>query len=348
MGRIYISENSNAGKMREGSVKYIVLYIITVLLAACSNEIDLLEPAEPIPVVYGIICPDDSVHSVRLSRTFDGSETPEIDARVADSLYFKNAQVYLELRSSGGKVLERLEMVRSSIDDREPGIFAPSPNIVYQGSNFLIRQGSKETSEITYHLAINLPDYDKSVYSTARIPGDPEISGNIFDYEEISIFNNFSNPKKISISSNEDFASETIIEFFYDNKIDGEWIADSFIYKVDLGPGRGKGFEREFSPEWLYGLFANRIPENTDVEARRFNCLEITRKLISPEYTYYLATLDYSPDFYTGIFSNIVNGKGLFAAYSKSQIIGITFSDQMMDSLAMGKYTKELGFLRWR
>ena len=100
----------------------------------------------------------------------------------------------------------------------------------------------------------------------------------------------------------------------------------------------------QFKPDWLFQQFAGRIKDNPDVAKRKFKSVEIRSMLISPEYHYYSTSMEFAPDYYSNIFSNIVNGKGLFAAYSISEMKGITFGQQMLDSRALGRLTRHLSF----
>ncbi|MBT3244441.1 MAG: DUF4249 family protein [Bacteroidetes bacterium] len=324
-----------------------ILFILGALLA-CENEVNLLEPGDPIPVVYGIICPDDTLHQIRLLKTFDGSKIPEVEASVSDSLYYDQAEVYLELRSTQGLVLERLELSKTLINNRREGIFATTPNIIYQGHPFDIRQGSLN-GELVYHLTIYLPDFDQSVFATTAIPPTQEPSSNMISGEEINVFDYFVHPKYIFSAPVKTFATELIIEFLFEELINAEWHQISFQNKRYYRPysGHVSTDSIKFSPIWLYKQIANNIKENEAVSNRRFSSIIIRKRLVSPDYSHYLSSLEYSPDLYTHIFSNITNGKGLFAAYSKSEITGITFSEQMLDSLSFGQYTKHLKFKRW-
>ncbi len=64
-------------------------------------------------------------------------------------------------------------------------------------------------------------------------------------------------------------------------------------------------------------------------------------------YSQYFASLHYRSDLFENMLSNMEGGKGLFAAYSKTEKTGITLSQQSMDSLALGSITKHLKFGRW-
>ena len=67
-----------------------------LLFSACSEDFILTEPWKDIPVVYGLINRVDSAQYIRVEKLFVDENIPAVDmAKVADSIYYKNAKVYL-------------------------------------------------------------------------------------------------------------------------------------------------------------------------------------------------------------------------------------------------------------
>lgn len=331
--------------MHKGLIKHILLPALMAGIVSCENQVDLLEAGSPVPVVYGVISPDDTLHCIRLTKTFEGSEHPEEQAAIHDSLYFKTLRVYLELRTDIGQVLERLELKPAVYPDRKDGMFSTAPNIIYEGYPFQIRQGEN----MEYHLLVVIPEFDQAVFASAAIPPGPGITTNIRSGEKINLYNYFVHPKSVVVRSNPVFFTEFGIEFRYREKISGEWYLRSFDYSRQYQPGISVSVDSiKLTPEWVFRRFANEIKDNSRVTQRRFSSMSVNQKLISPEYGHYLNSFTYSPDLYNHLFTNIVGGKGLFAAFAADSISGILFSEQMLDSLAEGQYTRHLKFPKWR
>jgi len=115
-------------------MKKILLTLLTFsfLFQACDNELDLVADWKDIPVVWGMLNPEDDIHLIRVEKAFlDGTSSALDIAQVSDSLYYDNAIVQLQKVESGETFdLARLDAAALGIE-REEGIFATDPNYVY-------------------------------------------------------------------------------------------------------------------------------------------------------------------------------------------------------------------------
>lgn len=152
--------------------KLLFLPLFALLVASCSNDFDVAAPWKEIPVVYGLLSPQDTAHYIRIEKAFlDASEGAQKVAQKADSLYYPaNAiQVFIEEK---GRPQSRRELVRVNGDDegivREGGIFASSPNWLYKfktagGSDTLVK-------EKPYLLTIVRADGRPNITSETTLP----------------------------------------------------------------------------------------------------------------------------------------------------------------------------------
>lgn len=335
--------------MRQRSLKYLFILLLALTFSACYNEIDLLEPGDPIPVVFGMISPGDTVVQIRLTKTFDGSEYPLVDARTSDSLHFNKAEVHLEIRASDGRVVERTELVRANAAPRAPGIFGETPNYIYQAKpSFEIN--SLEDEPISYFLSIFITDINQSVFSEASIPQTPIMKATFRDGYKMNVYNYPVKPEEIRTSRSAVFYSILEFKFHYDELINDEWVPSHIVYSHEYAPDKVLSRGNEVFtvvPDWLYTFIKYRVKPDPEVESRRFSSLQVIFSHLSPEFQYYSSGLEYSPDYYSDIFSNVVNGKGLFVAKTSIEISDVQFNDQMMDSLCFGQYTSHLHFRRY-
>ncbi len=71
-------------------MKQLVLTLLAsaMILTACETEIDPSDTWQTIPVVYGIIDPGESVHTIRINRSFLGNSKPDVMATESDSLIY--------------------------------------------------------------------------------------------------------------------------------------------------------------------------------------------------------------------------------------------------------------------
>ncbi|MBK9961304.1 MAG: hypothetical protein IPP06_08195 [Saprospiraceae bacterium] len=104
-----------------------------LLFSACSEDFVLTEPWKDIPVVYGLINRVDSAQYIRVEKLFVDENIPAVDmAKVADSIYYKNAKVYLiNLTSKREVELKKVDGTSEGYP-RNSGPFVQVPNILYK------------------------------------------------------------------------------------------------------------------------------------------------------------------------------------------------------------------------
>ena len=328
---------------------------IWIFTQSCKNEIDLFNPIDPIPLVYGLICPDDSILEIRLNKSFGADYNWARDVRVNDSLYYDNAEVFLDFRSDSGYILERVKFQKVIIEDKTSGLFSESPNIIYQARGFKLRypfgEEPYETSgDMTYYLTINIPEYDRAIFSQVNMPPKKAVACNISKGEMVNFYDYFVRPKSIQIMLNNEFATELEILVLFDELIDDQWITNSIQYHSKYGVASGDINHTDtihFSPTWFYTLMKNRVLPNAEVKRRRFKTIDIRQSLVSVELYNYQKSMDFHSDLYSKSFSNIVNGMGIFGCYSQSFVRGIRLNPQSVDSLVSGHLTRHLKFISW-
>lgn len=114
-------------------LKYTLLICCFIALFACSNEFELNAPAKEIPIVYGLLSRSDEVHYIRVEKAFIDENTSALTlAQDPNSLYFDNVQVELVRENNGTTfLLDRVDASQLGLE-RETGIFATTPNILYK------------------------------------------------------------------------------------------------------------------------------------------------------------------------------------------------------------------------
>ncbi|MEZ4907161.1 MAG: DUF4249 family protein [Saprospiraceae bacterium] len=125
-----------------------IILLASISFISCNNDIDLNETFKEIPVVYGILNPQDTAQYIRLERVFNDPETSALlVAQNPDSIYYSNASVFLNDNSTGTSY--KLEKIDANNDNfpRDTGIFAQSPNYLYKIKNddINIEPGKKYT-----------------------------------------------------------------------------------------------------------------------------------------------------------------------------------------------------------
>jgi len=262
MGRILLSKNSTTSQMCKKLEIFILIIGMLIFAQSCNNDIELFDSVDPIPLVYAVICPDDSIHEIRLNKSFGADYNWARDVRINDSLYFDDVEIYLDFRSDSGHILERVKFQEVIIDDKTEGLFSEAPNKIYQARGFQLRYPFGEepwqtSGDMTYYLTINIPYYDRAVFSQVNMPRMAQVNCNIRDNEKVNFYDFYVRPKTINIKLDDEFATELEIQIYFEEYLDDEWISNSIQYHSKYGicdNPNGCFHTIDFSPEWFYTL----------------------------------------------------------------------------------------------
>lgn len=135
--------------MKSKSIPFLLL--VGLFLFGCSNEIELNAPSKEVAVVYGLLSPKEEVHYVRIEKAFLEENTSAIElAQRPDQIYFDNLDVEL-VSVTDGQSFPLIEVDGATVGlDRDPGVLASTPNILYTIANnrLLLQEGAQYTLNI--------------------------------------------------------------------------------------------------------------------------------------------------------------------------------------------------------
>jgi hypothetical protein len=322
-----------------------------LVLCSCRDEFTLEGDYQDIPVAYAFLNPDDDRHFVRVQKAFlQAGGNAEENAAIADSLYYGSgdASVFLEnLTESRITELERVNGEDFGLD-REDGVFATSPNILYT-----VRDS-----------VFNLEGGDDIRLLITR-PGEPEASADVKIIDPIEIvrpgdmasFDNYERTLNMSWSKEEGAAIYDITIFMdirelfpgdpgrnRDRRL--EWtVTNSFVPGGDQASNNFVRFD--LLNESFFIFIGNALaPENGVV--RRFQSFDVQisaagqavldRRLQENANAGLTSSQTLPP------YSNLVGGLGLITSTVSSLREGIIIDGGTIDSLQDGIHTRELGF----
>jgi hypothetical protein len=335
--------------------KWIIL--IGLALGACHNGLEILDPARTAPVVYGLISPQDSVHLIRLTRTFLATGNAAEVALLPDSLYFSMAEVSLEIRTPAGLVLERIRMDLVPLEDRDAGHFCTSSNRAFRCLPFGPAMASG-TKGLTFTLSASVPGSEIAAIAQSRIPVKPSVE--FPDYLKRFRQIRFSERKPLYIRKQEKVYTEFSINFRYEENRNGAWNPASIIYTRKYAPGtkpvtlpdnpasRAQLYDSIFLVgDFLCSFIGNRIKDDPAVSTRRFAGIELAILNADPAFWDYCVSLEYVMDVSDLNFTGLVNAYGIFAAYNKNSYPGFTLDQESLDTLRTNRFTRHLNFVGW-
>jgi hypothetical protein len=324
--------------------KLVILLIL--IICGCGDEFYPFNPdADPIPIVFGLIDTKDSIHTVRLTKTFTGSKDAYILAKDTLSFLYDSVRMIIECLDVNLKVLDSLTFHKTYFKTPSSGIFNSGKSWYYLSTD----KFPVDNAFVRFRLKAWIHDDNTTIISGSiynYLPRDrTEIFSPTADTKYLSVYN--VKPATIEFSSYERCGVR--IRFNYSEVTkDGTILksVETFWYNT-LGI-------IYLTPEKLFMFVKNNVPENPDADFRIFNSLDIfsysapDRLLIYNRLFNGDKSLFSNINFFETPDNNIINGNGLFCRYSKDSIIGLKFDRTTLDSLATGQLTKGLRFISYQ
>ena len=265
--------------------------------------------------------------------------------------------VFLETRSLKGKLFERVEMTETVINDRLPGIFATTPNRVFQtdASKIHLRPeffaATGDAYEVNLFVKAVIPGYTDTVSAYSRLRTVSKLTEPRYLYQKVYFYSE--QPFWMEwLDTNADNYFEIVVrmhytDFLYDDQRDmvAEWSLTGINVNMTSFPGGDrKVYSYYFRPENFYAQVSTAIVKDPLVEARVCRNVDFIVKSANREMEYYRSVYAISDDYHGAGYTNIKNGFGLFTTYSSTGVYGLVLGPQELDSLASGKYTRNLKF----
>lgn len=174
------------------------------LFNSCSTDFEVNAPYDNIPVVYGLLNQNDSIHIIKINKTFLGEGNAILAASVPDSSIYQNLTGYVE-EWIGGVYQRTFTLSDTMISNIEPGIFAfPEQKMYYFYADDLdedaeyrlhidVNEGGKEAdattvmvSSFAYHVLVVTPAatvgfHNGSFYTDYNIQWSPAPNGNRYE-----------------------------------------------------------------------------------------------------------------------------------------------------------------------
>jgi len=333
--------------------------ILFLLLCSCKNDLEVIQPGKTLPIIYGLVSPQDSVYRIRLTRSFLAEGDIETVARNPDSLYFYNADVRLQLRTADGGIIGEKEMKLTQIEDKTDGLFVTHPNYIYQCNPFDVSFKDLPAGA-EFNLIVEVPDADSTASAQSKIPEEPELLSalGLLTKSTVNLFHFTRNV--VLIKHVREFYTEFELIFRYSEYRLDSWVPKEFVYTRKIMPGEPQYYP-EGQPLWrreypdsiyldeafMYPLISNRINEDPEVTSRQFKEIELRVFNADAEFANYYYAGQYLTDYNNQNYSNIINGLGLFASYWTMTYPAMNLNNQSMDSLCSGRFTKNLKFRNW-
>jgi len=340
--------------------KLLFLLPFGLLFSACSNDFEVTAPWKEIPVVYGILSPQDTAHYIRIEKAFlDPDKSAFEVAQIADSLYYPEGAITVWLERTDNQNRIALKRVNGALEGypRDPGVFADQPNWLYKANTagFPLLAGKK------YRLVIERQDGKADITAETTLPGDFLIVKPVVNTAVPKIA--FAGSKSTTIQWRTDengvFFNVTLVVRIYERNLNGtlintqEFVWDAATNQERNGtPVSGGVYEASVGLSGIsfYNFLAQRLQKPGPNRYREFASCDIIIDGGGKEIKEYLETADANGGL-TGAetfpnFSNISEGFGIFTGKNQTIAQNIRIDGITVDSMNMSSIADTLGFVK--
>ncbi|MCD6346166.1 MAG: DUF4249 family protein [Bacteroidales bacterium] len=319
-------------------MKNLFLIGLVMLLLGCDTEVDVIYEADTVPIVYCLLDPGKEIQTIRLSKSYltnQGQYPPDS----ADMLYYQT-----EVELAVEKVVDNQAIDHTKFNpvviSKEPGYFPGKYHIIYQAKLDV------QTNTV-YRLVVYLPTENKVIYSFTRTVGhfsivDPR-------YPEVR-------PLHFSTDHNPVFhwtpaENASIYQLFFQlNYIETDSVQTTLksimlpIKTIVKRDNPGPFFIFDINSTQFYITLGESLPPSKSL-IRTFNYIDAFIIAGGEELAVHFQSEREGDPFRIIDYTNIQNGIGVFSSIAYSYCKGFKVTNQTIDSIAYGQFTKQLNFL---
>lgn len=334
-----------------------ILLLVFFLSSSCSSDFNANLDSDPIPIVYGSICPDDSIQYIRVTRSFAGQSNAYLSAKQEDSIYIKNANVELAfIFHQNGEEFFRKKMELIALEyPKNPGLFITEPNLVFAIPTKQLPIDMNQGASVMYkvNLSIEFPDFNSYcgsetlVYRRIRAVYPKEKGNKI----RLDLYGN--NRARITWISEKKLVQQLLVRFNYQNHYRDSVTNHHALLEYNrpsIGASEGETviFTNYFYSDVFWNRLNSAIPKTDSIRYRSFVDIDFIILSAGAEYENFITTSDFNVDYIANNYSsNIINGRGLFFSKRRLDLTGHKLHPKTLDSLVNGQSTKNLNFIKW-
>ncbi|MDD4644641.1 MAG: hypothetical protein PHY99_01475 [Bacteroidales bacterium] len=333
---------------------YAWLPALLLLLAGCSNELEITIPGDPVPVVFCVVNPEDGFCYVTVSKTFSAESNALDILKNGSQLKVDDAKITLEAWGSGYKLWET---GFSLIEDTLPAnalqscarsCYKSDKELLFQDLCLYHNSGKSNYKEL--RLQISSPQFKNIAYSRVPILRGP-LKVSPLKRMALDLYRKINTDFKCKLDRNQVRYISVVCDFYYREKTD-QWadkcahiIAKNSVAWQQIDPVRDTVNIRMH--ENFLNQIAAAIPDDPDVIVRSFRYMDF-KIIVGDEYINdYCDTYINAASQDMAVYTNMINGYGIFSVARSIEYPSITFDGQSLDSLLFGRFTRDLHFADW-
>ncbi|MEA1876600.1 MAG: hypothetical protein U9N86_07025 [Bacteroidota bacterium] len=309
---------------------------VFLLCTACETDPVIYIDSQAIPVIYGIFDKQDSIHYLKVGKSFGALHDPMESSQVYDSLFFRDMEVEVRMTSRGKPVGYPLELEKVNGLPKDAGIFHFPGQELYRFYGYL-----SEGIEVKVQVpGLPIAWAEVTLVSMAALSTPKRAQQYIYLVP--------TSPLRIHWYGNAwneiDVAFE-FIEDMGDSIFRSKWVHIQNINYFDSPHDKYREMKityDEFIPEVL-----NQIPPDEAVKAVFLGYITITIHGGDLNMVNYKKYLNGYTDFNVNEFSNIENGIGLVASRTTFSLDSLRFDYETRQTLINENRLKVLKISKW-
>ncbi|MGE5425407.1 MAG: hypothetical protein ACM3N9_08575 [Syntrophothermus sp.] len=327
--------------------KLLLLTVLPLFLISCSKDFKVNAEWKEVPVVYGLLNQNDSVHYIKITRAFLGEGDALMYAQIPDSSNYPVGDLQVRVEGWKDNLLKQTLVFHDTlVQNKDTGIFYAPTQLVYTSGGTL-------NEEYTYKLFV------KNLKSNLEITSQTDM------VRDFAIENPGPPPATLSfMTGKKTFFSwypakngtryEVSLKFHYLESIAGgpyvekilDWVIFSDLraeYEVNA-----QAITRSLPGESFYNFLHSKLVADPDIQ-RTPGVVEVIFTVASPDLNTYMDVTEPSNTIVQErpSFTNITNGIGLFASRynnTKKRPIVIELSPNTKAELKTNPLTAGLNF----
>lgn len=344
--------------------KVIVLAFLGLSLFSCKVDVDLIGEYQVTPIVIGLLDQSDSLHYIKINKTFLGKGNALDMAQIPDSSYFEDVDATITEILANGNVGRVWQLRDTIIDGRnENGVFFAPEQKVYYFATTTFQYDPVNSLQPTakYRLNANINNGEHIVTGETELVKDITITapspqstyifrGNQNDYRSVPFAWSKGNAKRYNFK----------MEFHYrETDVNGNQADKFFVWNLgEFFAGSTNNVTAFASGELFYQLVRNNIPVDNSIVRREHTYFRLILTAGSVELDNFIAANQPSTSLAQNkpSYTNLEGGIGIFSSrYTLIQLkyfvqpIGINPNFRSLDQrstreLCEGQYTFNLSF----
>lgn len=326
----------------------ILFFPLLFLLVTCSTDFDINADWKDIAVVYGLLDPTVPTQYIKLNKAFLGDADAYVMAQEADSLFYPEAEVFLEPLNDTAHVYDnygnvvRIKLNETTDIQKDSGIFAFGYNKIYYTDVPI-------SAEYRYGLLIKIPGKENITSSTTLVDNLAVTKPTAWDKVGFATDKNYLTYRTVWKTNDIAEIYNLKLRFHYREEFPAEEFSYHFIDWSQPSKrkfGTDTELQLEISGEAFFQFVANSIDPGTVGTKRKALGIDFIFTLAGKELASYMDVNGPSD----GIiqerpsFTNINNGIGVFSSLYTKTIPMVQISSLSVDMLSCGDITKHLRF----